>query len=126
MEFSDGRYKWDASDMDIAYKMAEEELGFKPNYVNRGNIKKEFLKAVLFRTNKDLENVGNALYDVYVGNTNMSKDKLGDILQTTDKYGFYTKEGKKFAEKLYGSGFLNRENLRDLYFNKYQPLWENK
>ena len=31
MEFSDGRYKWDASDMDIAYKIAEEELCQKIN-----------------------------------------------------------------------------------------------
>jgi len=99
IEFSDGKYKWDNKDIDIAYRMAEEELGFDPKYVNRQNILKFALMSKLSdKTNLDFKKVGDTIYDIYAGDKNITNKDLNILLKILDDHKIYTKNGKNLQK----------------------------
>ena len=121
---SDPRYKWDDKDIDIAYTMASDELGFEPNMVNRLNILKTISKVLpkYLSGERDelLDRVGNTLFDAYFHEDPIDKESLkSDILLLDEKYDIYKDEGIDVLNKLIDRELIYPSKMRKLYTDKY-------
>ena len=127
---------WSSNDVDIAYNMAIDELGFDKSMVNRGNIVKmvmnEWKNAGFPMTLKDTPqeflNIGKLADEMYYGlNDSLSNVKLLDYAKKYNKkYNIYSDKGLSIMEELIERDLLNPQNIRNLYFDKYQNKYQNR
>jgi len=120
-------YEWSPEGVNITYNVLSDELDFDPSMVNRFNIltkalPKETLSYIKTgKVSQELENITKPLLDIYFNKDSDSQsDLLKAILEYNKETNLYTDEGKKFVQRTIDSGLLNVENLRDLYFKKYE------
>ena len=122
-------------DIDLMYNMAIDELGFDKSMVNRGNIVKmvsnEWKNAGFPMKLKDTPqkflDIGQLAENMYLGRgDSLSGPKLLNYAKEYDeKYNIYSDDALSIFEELIKRDFLNVENIRDLYFNKYQDKYKN-
>jgi hypothetical protein len=130
-----GPYRWDEDAIDVTYNMAIDELGFDKSMVNRGNIVKMVMNEwknagfpmSLKNTPEEFLDIGRKAEHAYLGRPDtLSGPSLTDYAKKYDKkYDIYSDEGLNILEELIKKDFLNVENIRDLYFNKYQDKYKN-
>jgi len=121
----DPKYKWDDRDIDIAYTLASDELGFDPSMVNRLNILKaialEMPNYIVGEGSELLDRIGNTLFDAYFMEKPIDKETLkADISALDKKYDIYEDEGIDVVNELIDRELIYPSKMRELYFSKFQ------
>ena len=130
-----GPYNVSERDIDLIYNMAIDELGFDKSMVNRGNIVKmvmnEWKNSGFPMSLKDAPqkflDIGQLAENMYLGKRDsLSGPKLLNYAKEYDeKYDIYSDKALSIFDELIKRDLLNVENIRDLYFNKYQDKYKN-
>tara|TARA_B100001939_G_scaffold22418_3_gene18291 strand:- start:214 stop:684 length:471 start_codon:yes stop_codon:yes gene_type:complete len=127
---SGGYYTHNPESINIMYNMFADELGFNPSMVKRFNILTKVLPKELssyIRTGdvtQSMQNIRKPLLDIYTNTGSTSQPELlKAILQYDEENNLYTDEGRKFVQRATNSGLLNEQNIRNLYFSKYQEKY---
>ncbi len=124
---------WTGDDIDITYNMAIDEFGFDKSMVNRGNVVKMVMNEwkdagfpiTLKDTPQEFLDIGELAGSMYYDKSDsLSKGKLLDYVKKYDKeYDIYSDKGFSIIEELINRDMLNLQNIRNLYFDKYEDKY---
>ena len=125
-------YIWSPESIKVGYDVIEGEYGNPFQLMNKGNILSEIIKSMVrykfgddfseeqsqYKSNKDFL---DKAYRGLLSNTQENKDKMINIYKEwEDKYNFLNKKGESVALDMINRNLYSVEELRNLYFDKYQ------
>ena len=124
---------WRPEDVERAYSMISDELGFEPRMVKRMNILRKALPSEMMQyiktgdVSSELQGLRKNLLNMYFEGGEKQKEPLAkSLVGYAEKYDLYTPEGQQFAKRLVDSGLINEDALIKLYQYKYEKLYSNK